>query len=786
MKRKYCINTIIWIFIFLLLPLYSYAGFRLTTLDTTGDIGKYTSIAIDRNDKVHISYYDETNGDLKYATNVSGNWVYYTIDNIGNVGTYTSIAIDRNDKVHISYYDETNDGLKYATNVSGNWVYFTIDNEGQPSGRYSSIAIDGNNKVHISYNYYLDNMSHGLKYITNSSGSWVSTDVNSNDGSGAGGFTSIAIDSNNKVHISSNGGTLQYTTNISGEWKNYILDSTSGSVYGYSSTSIAIDKNDKIHISYYYEGLKYATNVSGLWICLTLDTPITLGYFSDIAIDSNNKVHIAYKDGNAGGLKYVTNSSGPWQISSIQGSFDGGYVNRGLYPAIAIDSKDKIHVGFYDASNGNLKYAGPNIVPVLTWTGEANYTIDGMNPDVVKQGENVTFRIKYSDADGDVPASGYPKVHIKKGTSEVVVYPMTYVNGDYSTGAIYTCTFALSLSAAEDYSYYFEAKDVWNDSADNTQDKAFTILGVSYGVITGKVTRSPDGVTVISGATVQLLQNGVLKGETKTDGSGNYSIANVGIGKYDVLVSAIGYSISMQTGKEVREGETTTVNFALSEGNSTIIIITSTEDDKTKISISSDENVYFSFAKRQDITDGIGYELIMKDKNSNAKLENFSKPVTLTIHWTVANGKVANTEVSEYEVFDKLAIYYYDGVRWQKVGGLVDPVEQTVSVSTSKAGVYAIKSSASMSYGGRILVYPNPFTPNGDGVNDSVGFYFDANPTTPEIKIYKGSGRLVRTLDGVTSWDGKDDSGSVVEAGLYLYHFRLGDTNKTGTVVVAK
>ena len=134
MKRKYCINTIIWIFIFLLLPLYSYAGFRLTTLDTTGDIGKYTSIAIDRNDKVHISYYDETNGDLKYATNVSGNWVYYTIDNIGNVGTYTSIAIDRNDKVHISYYDETNDGLKYATNVSGNWVYFTIDNEGQPSG----------------------------------------------------------------------------------------------------------------------------------------------------------------------------------------------------------------------------------------------------------------------------------------------------------------------------------------------------------------------------------------------------------------------------------------------------------------------------------------------------------------------------------------------------------------------------------------------------------------------------------------------------------------------------
>ena len=240
----------------------------------------------------------------------------------------------------------------------------------------------------------------------------------------------------------------------------------------------------------------------------------------------------------------------------------------------------------------------------------------------------------------------------------------------------------------------------------------------------------------------------------------------------------------MQTGKEVKEAQTTVVNFTLSEGINTII---TSDDNETKITTSDTNNdIYFTFLKREDITDGIGYELIMKDKNSNAKLENFSKPVTLTIHWTVANGKVANTEVSEYEAIDKLAIYYYDGVRWQKVGGLVDPVEQTVSVNTSKAGVYAIKSSAAISYGGKILVYPNPFTPNNDGVNDSVGFYFDAGTVQPVIKVYNGSGRVVRTLDGVVSWDGKDDSGSVVEAGLYLYHFRLGDLNKTGTVVVAK
>ena len=90
----------------------------LTLLDSAGDVGQYTSIAIGADGLPVISYYDGANTDLKVAhcgsAACAGGNTLTTVDSAGVVGSSTSIAIGADGFPVISYYDNTNGDLKAA------------------------------------------------------------------------------------------------------------------------------------------------------------------------------------------------------------------------------------------------------------------------------------------------------------------------------------------------------------------------------------------------------------------------------------------------------------------------------------------------------------------------------------------------------------------------------------------------------------------------------------------------------------------------------------------------
>jgi len=86
----------------------------LTHLDQTGDVGLYTSQGI-WNDISYVSYYDHTNGNLMLATFTDPEHFTVTpIDVDGDVGAWTSLAIDAQGRPYIAYQDVTNGALKVA------------------------------------------------------------------------------------------------------------------------------------------------------------------------------------------------------------------------------------------------------------------------------------------------------------------------------------------------------------------------------------------------------------------------------------------------------------------------------------------------------------------------------------------------------------------------------------------------------------------------------------------------------------------------------------------------
>jgi hypothetical protein len=323
------------------------------TAETIDASGAHSSIAVDDNQNLHISYFA---GVVKYGFRPADSSHWFTMDIAPGGGyneLFTRLALDAKGNPHICF---TPGVLKYAFFDDKKWKIQQIDPQSGLIDYSCSLAIAADGTPHVLWyqygapagGYYLH-----VRYAVLENGAWQARTVDFEGQTGK--WNSLVLDSQGGPHVAYDSflkGEMKYAYWTGKEWRAMVVDSSGGGM----GNSMILDRDGKALISFEHDdALLYARQTQDSWKIETIDRISTtgswMGYRTRQALDPDGNPHIVYED--AGAVKHAFWNGSAWRIQVI--SSPGTRAHR--YEDIAIDRFGNVYISYQDATDGSLKVA---------------------------------------------------------------------------------------------------------------------------------------------------------------------------------------------------------------------------------------------------------------------------------------------------------------------------------------------------------------------------------------------------------------------------------------------
>jgi hypothetical protein len=350
------------LFIVLVSHAHAQATWHIETVDGSsgGNVGKFTSLAIDTHGNLHIAYFDEGHNALRYAYRGRGDKQWYTMQVDKQAGQFASLAVDSHDHPHLVYNSRFLTGLHYAFFDGTHWRMQIIDHD--RTNHFTSVQVDAKGYPHISY-YKEENpdttVALHLKYAFFDGKIWYVQTVSQKYATGK--FNSIALDSSGRPHIAysfAGTGDLGYVFWNGSEWIYEVPDTRRAhNNYVGLGNSIALDSSGNPHIAYWdltKRAIKYAWWTGTTWQTEYVERvsgELNAADHVSLKLDASDRPQIAYNDPGVGVLMYAERDEKGWHVESV----DRG--NVGEYPSLCLDDKNEPYITYYDAADGQLRIA---------------------------------------------------------------------------------------------------------------------------------------------------------------------------------------------------------------------------------------------------------------------------------------------------------------------------------------------------------------------------------------------------------------------------------------------